>query len=103
MTPDRWQRVAKVYQLAAEQDPAARDIFLSQACAGDEALRARSNRCCGRTMPRSFSIGRSGPSQVVCLATGSNLRPAASLDRFASRARSVRVAWAKCSAPPTPV
>ena len=39
MTADRWQHVAKVYQLAAEQAPAARDTFLSQACVGDETLR----------------------------------------------------------------
>ena len=39
MTPDRWQHVAKVYQLAAEHDLAARDAFLAEVCAGDEALR----------------------------------------------------------------
>jgi serine/threonine-protein kinase len=39
VTPDRWQQIAKVYQLAADQDPSARDVFLSDACAGDEALR----------------------------------------------------------------
>ena len=39
MTPERWQQVARVYQLAADQDPAARDRCLSDACAGDEALR----------------------------------------------------------------
>ena len=39
MTPERWQQVARIYQLAADQEPAARDGCLSDACAGDEALR----------------------------------------------------------------
>ena len=39
VTPERWQQVARIYELAVDQDPAARDAFLSEACAGDEALR----------------------------------------------------------------
>jgi serine/threonine-protein kinase len=39
VTPERWQHVARIYQSAADQDPAARDAFLSEACAGDESLR----------------------------------------------------------------
>jgi serine/threonine-protein kinase len=39
VTPDRWSHVAKLYQLAVEQEPADREAFLSEACAGDEALR----------------------------------------------------------------
>ena len=39
MTPERWQHVARIYELAADHDPAARDVFLSDACAGDDALR----------------------------------------------------------------
>ena len=39
LTPERWQQVARIYELAVDQDPAARDAFLSEACAGDEALR----------------------------------------------------------------
>ena len=39
VTPERWQQVARIYQLAADEDPAARDGCLSDACAGDEALR----------------------------------------------------------------
>ncbi|HKE87072.1 MAG TPA: serine/threonine-protein kinase, partial [Vicinamibacterales bacterium] len=39
MTPEHWQQIARIYQLAVDCDPAARDSFLSDACAGDEALR----------------------------------------------------------------
>ena len=39
LTPERWQQVARIYELAVDQDPATRDAFLSEACAGDEALR----------------------------------------------------------------
>ena len=31
--------VARIYELAVEQDPATRDAFLAETCAGDEALR----------------------------------------------------------------
>jgi len=40
LTPERWQHVARLYELAVDQDPATRDAFLSDACAGDEALRS---------------------------------------------------------------
>ena len=40
LTPERWQRVARIYELAVEQDAATRVAFLADACAGDEALRS---------------------------------------------------------------
>ena len=39
LTPERWQHVARIYELAVDQDAATRDAFLSDACGGDEALR----------------------------------------------------------------
>jgi serine/threonine protein kinase len=39
LTPERWQHVARLYELALDQEAARRDAFLSDACAGDEALR----------------------------------------------------------------
>ena len=39
LTPERWQHIARIYELAVDQDPTRRDTFLSEACAGDEALR----------------------------------------------------------------
>jgi serine/threonine-protein kinase len=39
LTPERWQHVARILDLALDQDESARDAFLSEACAGDESLR----------------------------------------------------------------
>ena len=39
LTPGRWQQIARIYELAVEHDAATRTAFLSEACAGDEALR----------------------------------------------------------------
>ena len=38
VTPERWQQVARIYQLAVDHDPATRDAFLSRVCAGDDSL-----------------------------------------------------------------
>ena len=40
VTPERWQRIARIYELTVDVDPAAREAFLSEACAGDPSLRA---------------------------------------------------------------
>ena len=39
VTPERWQAVVRIYELAIERDPSMRGAFLAEACAGDEALR----------------------------------------------------------------
>jgi eukaryotic-like serine/threonine-protein kinase len=39
MHPDRWRRVADVYDAAMEREPAARGAFLAEACAADADLR----------------------------------------------------------------
>src|ERR1051325_8003537 len=39
MKPDRWQKVKEIFQAAMDHAPAERDLFVSKACAGDEALR----------------------------------------------------------------
>ena len=38
-TADRWQQASQIYLAAVERDPADRDAFLREACAGDEDLR----------------------------------------------------------------
>ena len=38
-TPERWQHVARIYELAADRDAATRDAVLADACAGDVELR----------------------------------------------------------------
>jgi non-specific serine/threonine protein kinase len=40
MTPERWQQLKQIFQSALERNPAERSSFLSQACAGDAALRS---------------------------------------------------------------
>ena len=40
MTPERWQQVKQIFQSAIERPPAERDGFISEACAGDPALRS---------------------------------------------------------------
>ena len=39
LTPERWQQIARIYELAVDRDPSRRDAFLSEACAGDPSLR----------------------------------------------------------------
>jgi serine/threonine protein kinase len=39
MTPERWQKVERIYQAALDHDPSARSAFLDQSCAGDVELR----------------------------------------------------------------
>src|SRR5215813_11270282 len=39
MDPERWERVARLYESALERDPAAREAFLRDAAGDDEALR----------------------------------------------------------------
>ena len=39
LTPERWQQIARIYELAVDRDPATLDSFLSEACASDEGLR----------------------------------------------------------------
>ena len=52
LTPERWQHVARIYELAIDQDAAARDAFLSDACAGDEALRSEVESLIGQDAAR---------------------------------------------------
>jgi serine/threonine-protein kinase len=39
VTRERWQDIARIYELAVDHDAATRSAFLSEACEGDEALR----------------------------------------------------------------
>jgi eukaryotic-like serine/threonine-protein kinase len=40
MTRETWQQVKEIFQAALEQPPAERDLFLSEACSGNDSLRA---------------------------------------------------------------
>lgn len=39
ITPERWQQIARTYEAAVDLDQNGRERFLSEACAGDNALR----------------------------------------------------------------
>ena len=39
MDPERWRKIADLYQAALEEETSHRAAFLEQACAGDEVLR----------------------------------------------------------------
>ena len=39
MTPERWQQIDKLLELALEQEPVSRNMFLDSACGGDNELR----------------------------------------------------------------
>ena len=39
LTPERWQQIARIFELAVEVAPASRDEFLSNSCANDDGLR----------------------------------------------------------------
>jgi serine/threonine-protein kinase len=38
VTPKRWQQVVRIYEMAVDHDPLVRHSFLSDVCAGDDAL-----------------------------------------------------------------
>ena len=78
VTPERWQQIARIYELAVDQDATTRDAFLAEACAGDEALAARSGVVAPRRMRRaSSSIGRCGRPRHLLFDDGPDLGPGA--------------------------
>src|SRR5262245_14812357 len=40
ITPERWRQAKQIFQAAIELGPVERDIYLTDACAGDSSLRA---------------------------------------------------------------
>src|ERR1043165_10071175 len=40
MTPERWQQVKAIFNSAINYRPEEREVFISQACSGDDALRS---------------------------------------------------------------
>lgn len=40
MTPERWQKVEQLFEVAIERESGAREVFLKAECGGDDALRA---------------------------------------------------------------
>jgi serine/threonine protein kinase len=48
LTPERWQQIARIYELVIDRDPATREAALSEACAGDDALRQQAESLLGQ-------------------------------------------------------
>jgi serine/threonine-protein kinase len=44
MTPERWRKIAELFDAAVRMDPAVRESWLSAACNGDEEIRAEVSR-----------------------------------------------------------
>src|SRR2546428_7851491 len=38
MTPERWQQITELFEVASEREPGERAVFLAEACQGDEEL-----------------------------------------------------------------
>src|SRR5881296_854372 len=41
MMPDQWRRAEEIYHEALERSAGQRDVFVAEACAGDEVLRRK--------------------------------------------------------------
>src|SRR4029453_17259870 len=39
MTPERWQQITSIFQVALQRDTSSRAAYLNEACAGDDSLR----------------------------------------------------------------
>jgi len=39
MTPERWQQITTIFQVALQRDASSRAAYLNEACAGDDSLR----------------------------------------------------------------
>ncbi|PWB80634.1 MAG: hypothetical protein C3F08_03930, partial [Candidatus Methylomirabilota bacterium] len=44
MNPERWQQIKRLYNSALELEPARREAFLHEVCAGDDSLRQEIER-----------------------------------------------------------
>jgi eukaryotic-like serine/threonine-protein kinase len=82
VTAERWQQIARIYELAVDQDAATLDAFLSEACAGDEALR-REVESLLREDAAPFVVDRPvWATAAPLLDDGSDLRPGATLGPY---------------------
>ena len=82
LTPDRWQHIARIYDLAVEVGPAARDALLSDACEGDEELR-REVESLLRQDDAAVVVDRSIWSMAAqLLDDGPNLQPGTALGPY---------------------
>ena len=83
VTPERWQHVARIYELAVEQDPATRDdVPRPRPARATRRCGARSSRCCAR-MRSQVVLDRSVWATAAPLFDdGPDLRPGAALGPY---------------------
>ena len=81
-TPERWQDIARLYELALEQPASARDAFVAAACGGDQALR-REVESLLRQDTAGLVLDRSiWPTAASLLQAGSDLGPGTTLGPY---------------------
>jgi eukaryotic-like serine/threonine-protein kinase len=102
LTPERWQHVARIYDQTLDQDPATRDAFLSDACAGDEALRCEvESLLCQDAV--SVVVDQSVWATAAPLfRAGLDLGSGNLLGPYRIECASAPAAWERFSAPQTP-
>ena len=82
LTPERWQHVARIYELAVDQDAATRDAFLSDACGGDEALRYDVESLLGQDAARTVLDRSVWATAAPLFDDGSRLGPGTALGPY---------------------
>jgi len=103
LNPERWERLAQLFHAALEQEPARRQQFVREACAGDESLRREVDALLAR-QAESPEFLESPALQVEAQALAEELRAGGSVVREPSgaerqpappapRARSARPPW----------
>jgi aminoglycoside phosphotransferase (APT) family kinase protein len=76
MDATHWQRIEDVFQTAVERPMAERDAYLTQVCAGDEALRREVESLLAHEVYDTFiQQPIQGAAQAVALATEPDGRP----------------------------
>ena len=58
MNPERWQQIKRLYNSALELEPARREAFLQEACAGDDSLRKEIERLLAQKTEAEDLLGK---------------------------------------------
>jgi len=99
MTPERWQQIDQLFHSALERAPQERTLFITEACASDEALK-REVESLLKSHERAESFIEHPPSDVAAeLLAGGRVKLA--IGQQIVTTRSWRgwawAAWAKCT------
>ena len=75
MTPERWQRIAEIYQSALERDASSRAAFVAGACGADDALRRDVESLLGHAGTPAIVARAPGDAAAHVPGTGQRLTP----------------------------